>query len=166
MKEQIALLTSEQAQKALLLFYEKLQEDTWEGLKPSIADIEFLARKLQKSESEEIKRFLASIETSGETSHGDLAKIVLEELTHYEQFRGYVEIAIKQATEPDMAPLPLIMGGLIIVFGLLAEIKKEKVVEKHKDGDKKTEIIKEKLIIKLRNPRDLVGLAGTILGIL
>ncbi|KYK36386.1 MAG: hypothetical protein HXS46_13040 [Theionarchaea archaeon] len=129
MKEQISSLTSEQAQRALLLFYEKVRDEIWEGSKPSPADIKFWSEELQEEAPPDTRPFLATLlYESDQYFRGEVAKILLIKFAEDESLLPNVEDAVSRATEPYMAPLPIIMGAVIVALAVVPkEIKTDKV---------------------------------------
>jgi hypothetical protein len=129
MKEQIASLTPEQAQRALLFFYEISPDDLWEGQKPSQIDIKAWVEELQEEAPVEIQPFLTTLLNEPDQLHrGEIAKILLSKFAEYPPLLPHVEKAATRATEPCMAPLPVVMGALILALAVLPkEIKTEKV---------------------------------------
>ena len=129
MKEQITSLTPEQAQRALLLFYEISPDDLWEGRKPSQIDIKAWVEELQEEAPIEIQPFLTTLLNEPDQLHrGEIAKILLSNFAEYPSFLPHVEKAVTRATEPCMVPLPLVMGALILALAVLPrEIQTEKV---------------------------------------
>jgi len=121
MTQQISSLTVEQAQRALLLFYDMLPNELWEGqTKLSVAEIEALADELQDSAPTEIQPIINTLLTGDDKAvKGEAAKMLLQELWQYELLRPYVEQAVTRAEEPHMAPIPIVIGAFIIVLAVL-----------------------------------------------
>ena len=124
MIDQIFSLSSEQAQRALLYFYDILPNEVWEGEKPSKGDIEALAEEILEVLPVDLQTHLTEV-MQKDTHRGEVAKFLLQNFAQHYQLKPYVEQALKQAQEPHMAPLPYIIGALIIVLALIPkEIKK------------------------------------------
>lgn len=121
MTQQISSLTVEQAQRALLLFYDMLPNELWEGqTKLSVAEIEALADELQESAPIEIQPIINTLLTGDDKAvNGEAAKMLLQELWQFELLRPYVEQAVTRAEEPHMAPIPIVIGAFIIVLAVL-----------------------------------------------
>jgi hypothetical protein len=137
MTEKIAGLTPEQAQRALLLFYDSLPNEFWEGgRKPSTTEIEAAADNLQDNLTGEMQpAFDALMGKGNEAVKGETVKILLDLYWQHEPLQPYVEQAATKATEP-MAPIPIIIGAMIVVLATIPEI------EVKKDGKKKQVTIK------------------------
>ncbi len=127
-EKQIAALTPEQADRALLLFYGFLPRESWEGgNKPTEGRIEDLADKLQENAPANIQSFLASLRAAeDETSTGEVAKILLRQFAQVDSLRPYVEQAAARSEEPHMALDPLTLGACVIVL-LAAMSSKTKI---------------------------------------
>lgn len=124
MEQSIASLTPEQAQRALMNFYDLLPADFWEGgAKPSAARLESTAEQLQEEAPEDLRPVVDGLLAEGnEEEKGEVAKAVLAAFHEQDELRGLVEQAARQAQQPHMAPLPLIVGAVIV---LLAALPKE-----------------------------------------
>lgn len=122
MTKQITSLTSEQAQRAILLFYDLLPHELWEDqTKPSVARMETLADRLQEKVPADIQPFLNSLRTEGDaTRKGEVAKVLLGSFSQRESLHPYVEQAISRSAEPHMAPIPLDIGTILIVMAVLS----------------------------------------------
>jgi hypothetical protein len=121
MTQEIAALTHEQAQRALLSFYDSLPTEYWEGnKKPSLAEIESTAEDLQDRAPAEIQPFIAALGTrEGDAAKGEAAKTILNEFHQYEFLRPHVAQAIAKSREPHMAPIPVIIGAFILVLAVI-----------------------------------------------
>lgn len=124
MQQSIASLSPEQAQQALMVFYDLLPDDFWEdGRKPSAAKIKYSAEQLREDASDDVRPVVAALlAEGGEEEKGETAKAVLGLFHEQEPLRDYVERAAEQAREPHLTPIPLIIGAVII---LLAALPKE-----------------------------------------
>jgi hypothetical protein len=126
MEQVITQLSPEQAQRALMIFYDLLPGDFWEGgVKPSVAKLEATAEQLQEDAPDDVRPVVEAMLAEGsEEEKGEAAKAVLGMFYEQEELRGYVEQATEQAQQPHMAPIPLIIGAVIIFLGAVPkEIK-------------------------------------------
>ena len=126
MEQSIAALSPEQAQHALMIFYDLLPDEFWEdGKKPSAAKMKFTAEQLQEAAPEDLQPVVSALlAEGGEEGKGEAAKTVLEMFYEQDSLRGYVEQAAEQAREPHMAPIPLIIGAVIVILAVVPkEIK-------------------------------------------
>lgn len=121
MEELIASLSPEQAQRTLMIFYDLLPGDYWEGgKKPSSAKIESTAERLQDNAPEDVQPVVAALlAEGGEEEKGEAAKAVLSIFYEHESLRGFVEQAAQEAQQPHMAPIPLIIGAVIVILAAL-----------------------------------------------
>lgn len=124
MNQSIASLSPEQSQRALMIFYDLLPADIWEGgRKPSAVRLESVAEKLQEEAPEDVQPVVDTLLAEGsEEEKGEVAKALLATFYEQDELRGYVEQAAQQARQPHMAPIPLLIGSVII---LLAALPKE-----------------------------------------
>ena len=128
MDQSIASLSPEQAQHALMTFYDLLPDAFWEsGKKPSAAKLKFTAEKLQEDATEDVRPVVNGLLAEGsEEGKGEVAKVVLGMFYDQGSLRGYVEQAIEQAKKPHLAPIPLIIGAVIVILAAVPEeIKKD-----------------------------------------
>lgn len=129
MDQSIASLSHEQAQRALMIFYDLLPGDFWEGgKKPSAVKLKYTAEKLQDQAPEDVRPVVDALLAEGrEEEKGEAAKAVLTIFYEQESLRGYVEKATQQAQQPHMAPIPLIIGAVIVILAALPkEIDRKK----------------------------------------
>lgn len=124
MEQSITSLSPEQAQRALVIFYDLLPGDFWEGgTKPSAARLESTAERVQEHAAEDVRPVVDALLAEGnEEEKGEVAKALLGAFHERDELRGFVEQATRQAQQPHMAPLPLIVGAVIV---LLAALPKE-----------------------------------------
>ena len=124
MEQSIASLSTEQAQRALMIFFDLLPADSWEGgTRPSAAKLEAAAERLQEDAPDEVRPVVEALLAEGhEEEKGEAARAVLATFGGREELRPFVEQATRQAREPHMSPLPLIVGAVIV---LLAALPKE-----------------------------------------
>lgn len=126
MEQSIASLSPEQAQHALMIFYDLLPDELWEGgKKPSSAELEFTAEQLQEGAPEDARPIVNVLLAEGrEEGKGETAKALLNMFHSQELLRGFVEQAVQQAQQPHLAPIPLIIGAVIIILAVVPkEIK-------------------------------------------
>lgn len=147
MKDKINLLTDEQAQHALLRFYDLLPEAVWQGSKPTFGDLEFWREEIEAAATPEIQAFLEAVQDKADPAiRGKTARALLTQMAEYEQLQPYVEQAVEEATVPHMAPLPVIIIAATVVLAAIPS----KVVSTPEGGliiewnqlDKATEFIK------------------------
>lgn len=118
-------MSSEQAQRALLIFYESLPEG--QGRKPSLTELQALAEEVQDEGPADILSLVTGILKGPSTAdRGEFSKILLRELAQCEPIRPYVETAITRAREPQMAPVPDVILAALVVMPLLPKISYEK----------------------------------------
>ena len=118
MEQSIESLSLEQAQRALMIFYDLLPSDFWEGgAKPSAAEIEATAEELQDEATENVRPVVDALLAKGrEEERGGAAKAVLNMFYEQESLRGFVEQAARQAQQAHMAPIPAIIGAVIVLL--------------------------------------------------
>jgi hypothetical protein len=120
MKEKIDALTHEQAQRALLRFYELLPEELWQGTKPTFGDLEYWREEIEDSATPDIEPFLKALEDEIDPStRGATARILLMQFAAYEPLQPYVEEAVEEATVPHMTPLPEIIVAATIILAAI-----------------------------------------------
>jgi len=121
MEQSVASLSHEQAQRALMIFFDLLPGDFWEGgKKPSAVKLKYTAEKLQDDAPEDVRPVVDALLAAGrEEEKGEAAKAVLTIFYEQESLRGYVEKATEQAQQPHMAPIPLIIGAVIVILAAL-----------------------------------------------
>lgn len=121
MEQSISSLSPEQAQRALMIFYDLLPDDFWEGgKKPSAVKLKYTAEKLQDEAPADVRPVVdVLLAEGGEAEKGEAAKAVLSIFYEQESLRGFVEQATEQAQQPHMAPIPLIIGAVIVILAAL-----------------------------------------------
>lgn len=124
MEQSITTLSPEQSQRALMIFYDLLPNEFWEGgAKPSAVKLESAAEGLQEEATDDVRPVVDALLAEGsEEEKGEMAKAVLATFYEQDELRVYVEQATQQAQQPHMAPIPLIVGAVIV---LLAALPKE-----------------------------------------
>lgn len=122
-------LSPEQAQRALLIFYESLPEG--QGRKPSLTEIEALAEEVQDHVPPDMRPLVSGIlKGPSATDKGEFAKVLLRELQQCESLRSYVETAVTRAAQPQMSPVPVIIAAALVVMPVLPKVH----YDKRKDG--------------------------------
>lgn len=118
MDQSIASLSTEQAQRALMTLYDLLPRDFWEGGKrPSTAEIEATAEELQENAPADVKPLVDALLAEGDSEEkGEAAKVLLGVFYDQDPLRSFVEQAMEQAKQPHMAPIPLIVGAVIVLL--------------------------------------------------
>lgn len=118
MDDKITSMTTEQALRAILLFYDLLPHEMWEDqTRPSLARMEALSDRLEESAPNEIKPVINSLLAEGNLdSKGELAKVLLHTFSQQDALRPYVEQAVAHSAEPHMEPA--LMGIGIVLLGL------------------------------------------------
>ena len=118
MEQAIASLSPEQAQRALMIFYDLLPDDFWEGgQKPSAAEIGATAEELQEEAPADVKPLVdAMLTEGGEVEKGEAAKVLLGLFYEQDSLRSFVEQAVEQAQQPHMSPIPLIIGAVVVLL--------------------------------------------------
>jgi hypothetical protein len=121
MSQLIDELTPEQEQQAIIIFYSKLPRELWEnGEKPSSISIEATADELQENVSEEFKPLISDLYLKGNVEiKAEASKALLERFYGQEPLRPYVEDAARMAKEPQMAPIPVIIGAYIVILAAI-----------------------------------------------
>lgn len=120
MNERIETLSDEQAQHALLRFYELLPPDLWEGQKLSLSDLEFWHEEIDDAATPEIQPFLEAVEDDSDASaRAETARVLLTQFAEYEPLRSHVEQAVEEAEAPQMVPLPLIIIAATVVLAAM-----------------------------------------------
>jgi hypothetical protein len=136
MEQLIGSLSPEQAQHALMIFYDLLPGELWEGgEKPSAAKLEAAAERLQEDAPADVQPVVDGLLAEGsEAEKGEAAKVLLGLFYEQEGLRGYVEQAARQAKQPHMAPIPLIVGAVIVLLAALpkeVDLKKKRATFGH-----------------------------------
>jgi hypothetical protein len=121
MEQSIASLSPEQAQHAVMIFYDLVPDDFWEdGKKPSAAKIKYTAEQLQEEASDDVQPFInALLAEGGEEGKGETSKVLLGIFHEQESLRSFVEQAAEQARQPHMMPIPLIIGAVLVILAAL-----------------------------------------------
>ena len=123
MEDEIAALTSEQALRAIEVFYALLPPEMWrDQAKPSMARGEVLAARLQENAPGDTKPFVTLLIAQGNIEgKGEVAKTFLSLFARQEALRHYVKQSIAQSKEPRMMdPISLSIGA-VLVLALLSQ---------------------------------------------
>jgi hypothetical protein len=133
MDQSITSLSPEQAQRALMIFYDLLPDHFWEGgQKPSAAEIGATAEELQENAPPDIKPLVdVLLAEDGEVEKGEAAKILLDIFYNQDSLRSLVAQATEQARQPHMAPIPLIVGAVVVLLSGVRVKVGQKGVEVH-----------------------------------
>ena len=125
MKEEINSLTDEQAQHALLRFYELLPEELWDGQKFTFGDLEFWQEEIDSTATAEIQPFLTAVEDeSNPSARGQTARVLLLQMEQHETFHPYVKQAVEAAKIPHMSPIPeIIIAATVVLAAMPREIE-------------------------------------------
>lgn len=132
-------LSAEQAQRAVLAFFDSLPEDAWaQDSKPSpgrvVRAIERGESQLPDDNAETLRALRESV--SGQS---EIARFTLKQLHDIPEFSPLVESAIAEAAKPHMSALPpeaayILVAVLAMAFNY-TRTKKETVVRKEiRDG--------------------------------
>jgi hypothetical protein len=120
MDERIDSLTDEQAQHALLRFYELLPADYWQGEKLTYSDLEYWQEEIDEAATPDIQPFLEAVEDeSNASARGRTARLLLVQFADYEPLRPYVEQAVEEAETPQMVPLPVVIVAATVVLAAM-----------------------------------------------
>jgi hypothetical protein len=125
MKSDIASLTTDQAQRALLLVYDLLPAESWaRGQKPRVANLRAFVERLEENAPTEIQPFLRALHAQDNPElKGGVAKEVLERLSANELVRPYVAQAVLQSREPHMSIPPEIVYLLLGFAALSVDVQ-------------------------------------------
>ena len=118
MSPKTSALSSEQAQRALLLFYDLLPAEVWEGEKPSEARVEALTDELREDGPPEAQKFIEGLdETDDPEKLGEVARVLLSQFADNPTTRPLVETAIERTSQPHLMFIePLILVGVLAVL--------------------------------------------------
>ena len=114
-----------QAQRALLLVYDRLPDGAWGGgKKPSLVSFEAFGDDLRDAASLETTPVVEALLGPGhEELKGAAAREALRMLAEDETLRPLVSEAVTRAAKPDAAAFPLVIGACIIAFSLMPKIE-------------------------------------------
>jgi hypothetical protein len=148
LSDQIEQLSPDQAQRAVLNLYEQLPDQLWiDDTKWPLTDMSIRAAMLQEVSPESVQPFLSGlIEPGNESLKAQMARVLLLELAGEASTAHYVSTAVEAAQQPDMLPIPLIIGAVIIFLAIVPTKIKTKNIE-----------------IQFRNIEQLQKLARTLL---
>lgn len=158
-------LSPETAQRAVMVLFDLLPAEFWEdGVKPALAELEAFAEELSGQAPAPLKPVLEAACTPADSPvKGELARLVLAEFSRQEALRPYVERAVATATERHMAPLPLIIGAVIVTLAALPtelRVEKGKVVIRWGNLAKVGEVLKQLAELVKYLPPEVLQSAG------
>ncbi len=143
MNDRISSLTAEQAQRALLTFFDLLPDDLWKDQsKPSVARLETLADRMEGSAPDEVRAALKILRSEGNAGvKGEVAKVILDACRGQDALLPYVEQALAKSSEPHMMAIdPVTIGVIITVLAALSSKYRKTSTDKR---GKKTEVVFE-----------------------
>lgn len=116
-------LTAEQAQSALLKFYEVLPADLWGDEKPTWVALEGLVQDVEDEAAPDLRHDIEAVRANTDpNTRGALARFLLQQLEAVEAFRPFVAMAVESALAPRMVPIPLVIGAVIVVVAALPKV--------------------------------------------
>lgn len=130
LNEQIDSMTTEQAQQAILKFYELMPMKK----KPTTVGIEARVEQLQENAPDDMQPLLTRLAIGNENAdvelRGTLAKALLHTFNSpdYELFHQSVHDAVEDALKPDMSVILTSVGAYLIAMALIptkVQISKE-----------------------------------------
>jgi hypothetical protein len=129
--DQIAGLSAAQAQQAILAFYNALPADLWPGQRKwPLSDFRVRASLVEAESPDNVKPVLQElISPENPEAKGELSRAVLLALAGEEPVRRYVAEAVEEAQEPDMLPIPLIIGAVLVFIAIIPGHIKTKNIE-------------------------------------
>lgn len=118
---QIKELSASQAQQAILGLYSALPAEMWPGQRKwPLSDFRVRANLVETKSADEVKPVLQNLISSEDPeAKGELSRAILLELAGEESVRGYVAQAVAQAKQPDMLPIPLIIGAVLVFMAVM-----------------------------------------------
>ena len=123
MKDRIDALSPEQAQEALLEFYELLPDAMWGHEKPPKKELKSLAEDLRDEVPDDVRpQVEALMGTAIPEARGAVAKLILIQLDAIDPFHPYVSRAVDSAGKARMVALPLIAGAALVVLAVLPKV--------------------------------------------
>lgn len=158
-------LSPETAQRAVMVLLDLLPAEFWEdGVKPALAELEALAGELSGQAPAPLKPVLEAVLTPGDSPvKGELARLALAEFSRHDVLRPYVYQAVTTAQRAHMAPLPLIIGAVIVTLAALPteiKVEKGKVVIRWGNLEKVGEILKQLAELVKHLPPEVLHSAG------
>lgn len=126
--QKIESLSDDQAQRALLAFYDLLPESLWaSGKKPSGERVENLVDRMEENISDDVATFVEKVRSQNDNRRAAVSRAILMSFNQNNDFQPYIEKATAQAMEPHMSPLPLYIAEFMIIMAALSvEIGKTK----------------------------------------
>ncbi len=132
MDQRIAALSPGQAQQAVKELFDLLPVNLFDGGKPTIADLDDLAKEARDGAPPEVAPFLDAMLAERENeARGEVARLVLDQAAQTPGLRDYVDEALRRAAQPHM-DLTLLAG--VVILAMIAVPKKIKF----KDGKLET----------------------------
>jgi len=126
MSEPIDALSAEQAQDALLRFYQLLPKEMWSDGKPDVAELQGLAEDISEGTPDDVRDQVDSLLGPGEAGdRGTLAKAVLGQLEAIEPFRPYVDQAVTEAAQSRMIAETVVAGSVLVVIAVLPRVTRD-----------------------------------------
>jgi hypothetical protein len=129
MKETIALLSDEQAIRAVRHFYDLSSPDIWEGgRKPPPERVTTIATALHDNAPPDLTPILDGL--LGDARQGDntarsaICRVLLDELSQAPDFAPYVEQAVTKAREAHMAIDPITGAFLLALLVAIPKIQR------------------------------------------
>ena len=125
MNAEISSLSAEQAQRALLIFYDTLPALSWaRGQKPASANLRALSERLEEQAPSEVHQLIQELRAEHNAEiKGDVAKAILLQLAANEMAWPYVEQAVSQSIAAHMTILRDIVVCMIALAALSQDIK-------------------------------------------
>jgi hypothetical protein len=118
----IATLSDEQAQRALLAFFDSLPAELWpEGSPPSPGRVTRLVERAEEQMPAEAAAVTQALrDEANRSAQAVAARWALQELAGNEEFRPLVEAAAEGARVPHMSPVPPEVGYIAIAVLAMA----------------------------------------------
>ena len=128
MNQRLAALSPQQAQQAVRELFDLLPRDLFEGGKPTVTDLDDLAKEARDAAPLEVAPFMDAMLAEEATEvRGEVARLVLDQAAQTPGLRDYVDEALRRAAQPHMDLL--LLAGVVV----LAMIVVPKNIE-FKDG--------------------------------
>jgi hypothetical protein len=128
MNDRIASLTPAQAESAVKELFDLLPTTFFAGDKPTLADIMDLTQEVREEAPADLQPFFqAVIDDSHSARRGEIARVVLDQLSQIPGLSGYMDQALQRALQPHKS-----MAALVGVVVLVMTVMPRKV--QFKDG--------------------------------
>lgn len=111
MREQISSFSDERAQQAVLLLFDLVPAESWQGGKPTLGQVDGLVERIMNAEPT-----LRSALESVLSKRGDLARAVLLTLSMDETLQPHIEMAKERSSTPHLLTGLEIAGAVAIVL--------------------------------------------------